>query len=115
MQVLVKRPAKYLSRSLFPLQNQLRGWTAQQPSSLCAFVAGRSITIHEYCQMAPDGGPVIASNGMSLNADAPLGDAADAGLVIVIAGFEPLATFNASIGHWLRAVLRARRASRWAA
>ena len=57
--------------------------------------------------VTPDGGPVIASNGMSLNADAPLGDAADAGLVIVVAGFEPLATFNASIGHWLRAVLRA--------
>ncbi len=57
--------------------------------------------------VTPDGGPVIASNGMSLNADAPLGDAADAGLVIVVAGFEPLATFNASIGGWLRAVLRA--------
>ncbi|MBP9930561.1 MAG: GlxA family transcriptional regulator [Rhodoferax sp.] len=57
--------------------------------------------------LTPDGGPVVASNGMSLNADASLGDAVAARLVIVVAGFEPLATFDAAIGGWLRAVVRA--------
>lgn len=57
--------------------------------------------------VTPDGGPVVASNGMSLNADVSLRNAAAARLVIVVAGFEPLATFNAAIGGWLRAIVRA--------
>ena len=57
--------------------------------------------------VTPDGGPVVASNGMSLNADVSLRDAAAVRLVIVVAGFEPLATFDASIGGWLRDVVRA--------
>lgn len=57
--------------------------------------------------VTPDGGSVQASNGMSLNADVSLGDAAAARLVIVVAGFDPLARFDAAIGAWLRAVARA--------
>jgi AraC family carnitine catabolism transcriptional activator len=57
--------------------------------------------------ISPDGGPVLASNGMSLNADAAPGDAAVAGLVIVVAGFDPLARFDPALGTWLRNVVRA--------
>jgi AraC family carnitine catabolism transcriptional activator len=37
----------------------------------------------------PDGGAVLASNGMSVNADGALGRARR--LLLVVAGFEPLA------------------------
>ncbi len=56
--------------------------------------------------VTPDGGPVVASNGMSLNADTSLGDAAVVRLVIVVAGFDPLATFDTALGSWLRAAVR---------
>lgn len=56
--------------------------------------------------VTPDGGPVRASNGMSLNADAALADPAAVRLVIVVAGFDPLATYDAALGHWLRGVVR---------
>lgn len=52
------------------------------------------------------GGPVLASNGMSLNADAALPDPASVRLVVVVAGFDPLAAYDAALGHWLRAVSR---------
>jgi len=52
------------------------------------------------------GGPVLASNGMSLNADAALPEPASVHLVVVVAGFDPLAAYGAAIGNWLRAVMR---------
>lgn len=56
--------------------------------------------------ISSDGGPVKASNGMSLNADGALCDPAEVRLVIVVAGFDPLATYGAALGAWLRAVHR---------
>ena len=50
------------------------------------------------------GEPVVASNGMSLNADGPLCDPAQVHTVMVVAGFEPLATFTPLLAGWLRAV-----------
>ena len=56
--------------------------------------------------ITPDGAPAVASNGMSLNVDAALGDPAQVQLVIVVAGFKPLARYDAALGAWLRAVRR---------
>ncbi|KDR33560.1 GlxA family transcriptional regulator [Caballeronia grimmiae] len=54
-----------------------------------------------------DGGPVVASNGISLNADASIDETADARMVIVVSGFEPLARYTRGIGDWLRRLDRA--------
>ncbi len=56
--------------------------------------------------VTPTGEPVLASNGMSLNADAALPDPASVRLVVVVAGFDPLAAYDAALGNWLRAVVR---------
>lgn len=53
------------------------------------------------------GEPVVASNGMSLNADSPLCDPATVDTVIVVAGFEPLAMFTPALAGWLRAAKQA--------
>ena len=53
-----------------------------------------------------DGGPVAASNGMSLNADCALCEPAQVQLLIVVAGFEPLARHTPALGAWLRSVRR---------
>lgn len=50
------------------------------------------------------GEPVVASNAMSLNADGPVCDPAQVDMVMVVAGFEPLATFTPVLANWLRAV-----------
>ncbi len=56
--------------------------------------------------LSPDGGPVVASNGTSLNADAAISEPNQVQLLIVVAGFEPLATYDKALGNWLRAVRR---------
>jgi len=49
-----------------------------------------------------DGGPVLASNGMSINAEAAFGDARDVEMVFVVAGFNPLGPYRAALAPWLR-------------
>jgi AraC family carnitine catabolism transcriptional activator len=49
-----------------------------------------------------DGGPVVASNGMSLNVDAALADAKDAKTLLVVAGFNPLQHYRQTLGDTLR-------------
>lgn len=53
------------------------------------------------------GEPVVASNGMSLNADAPLCEPSTVHTVIVVAGFEPLAAFTPALAAWLRGAQQA--------
>ncbi len=57
--------------------------------------------------VSADGGPVAASNGMSLNADSALCDPAQVRMLMVVAGFEPLACHTPALAAWLRAVRRA--------
>lgn len=57
--------------------------------------------------LSVDGGPVVASNGISLNADCSIDDAANARTVIVVSGFEPFARYTRGIGEWLRRLDRA--------
>lgn len=49
-----------------------------------------------------DGGPVVASNGMSLNVDAALAEARDVKTLLVVAGFNPLQHYQAMLGDSLR-------------
>ncbi len=49
-----------------------------------------------------DGGPVVASNGMSLNVDAALADARDVKTLLVVAGFNPLQHYGQPLGDTLR-------------
>jgi AraC family transcriptional regulator, carnitine catabolism transcriptional activator len=52
--------------------------------------------------LSADGGPVAASNGISLNAEGAFDSIKDARTVIVVSGFEPLARYTRAIGDWLR-------------
>ena len=49
-----------------------------------------------------DGGPVVASNGMSLNVDAAMADAQGVKTLLVVAGFNPLQHFQQALGDTLR-------------
>ncbi|MFR0715719.1 GlxA family transcriptional regulator [Enterobacterales bacterium BD_CKDN230030183-1A_HGKHYDSX7] len=49
-----------------------------------------------------DGGAVLASNGMSVNADAALGAVEPGAIVLIVAGFEPLACYGPSLQQALR-------------
>jgi len=49
-----------------------------------------------------DGGPVVASNGMSLNVDAALADAQGVKTLLVVAGFNPLQHYRQPLGDTLR-------------
>lgn len=48
-----------------------------------------------------DGAPVTASNGMSLNVDNGLHPLSTEDTLLVVAGFEPLARFDAPLARWL--------------
>ena len=49
-----------------------------------------------------DGGPVRASNGMSLNVDAALASAQGVQTLLVVAGFNPLQAYQNTLGDALR-------------
>ena len=53
-----------------------------------------------------DGGPVIASNGMSINADTALPDTCTIETVFVVAGFNPLLLYGTAVARWLRSARR---------
>ena len=49
-----------------------------------------------------DGGPVMASNGMSINAEGPFSLAQEVAMVFVVAGFNPLGQYRPALSPWLR-------------
>ncbi|MDR6411976.1 GlxA family transcriptional regulator [Paraburkholderia terricola] len=53
-----------------------------------------------------DGAPIAASNGISINADAAIGEVSEARTVFVVAGFEPLACYTRVLGDWLKRLER---------
>lgn len=57
--------------------------------------------LYRWHLLSLDGGPVIASNDMSLNVDAALCPLSPDDTLLVVAGFEPLARFDARLSHWL--------------
>lgn len=58
--------------------------------------------LYRWRVLSLDGGPVQASNGMSVNADGALADSQGASLLLVVAGFEPLACFGPRLQQALR-------------
>ncbi|WP_263261244.1 GlxA family transcriptional regulator [Pseudomonas sp. RIT-PI-S] len=60
--------------------------------------------LYRWQVLSLDGGAVLASNGMSVNADAGLAALAAGARVFVVAGFEPLKAFSPALGAWLRRV-----------
>ncbi|CAD5105945.1 GlxA family transcriptional regulator [Zestomonas carbonaria] len=57
---------------------------------------------YRWVLMSIDGGPVCSSSGMSLNVDGGLEAPEPDELLFVVAGFEPLAHFDARLAGWLR-------------
>jgi len=58
--------------------------------------------LYRWRVLSLDGGAVQASNGMSVNADGVLGEGEAARLLLIVAGFEPLACYGASLHQALR-------------
>lgn len=50
-----------------------------------------------------DGGPVLASNGMSINAGGAFADGSAVETLFVVAGFNPLRQYHPGLAPWLRA------------
>lgn len=57
--------------------------------------------------LSADGGPVTASNGMSLNAEGSFEAVTSADTLFVMAGFNPLDYYTPAMGAWLRRLDRA--------
>lgn len=57
--------------------------------------------------LSVDGAPVIASNGMSINAEAAFDSVQQVDTLFIVAGFNPLSYYSAAIGGWLRCLERA--------
>lgn len=60
--------------------------------------------LYHWQVLSLDGGAVLASNGMSVNADAALHTLPGGAWVFVVAGFEPLKAFCPTLRAWLKRV-----------
>lgn len=58
--------------------------------------------LYRWHLLSQDGTAVAASNGMSLNVDAGLEPAQPMEALFVVAGFEPLASYDQRLAHWLQ-------------
>lgn len=58
--------------------------------------------LYRWHLMSLDGGPVLASNGMSMNADSGLEALREGDTLLVVAGFEPLRACTPALRHWLK-------------
>lgn len=58
--------------------------------------------LYRWHVLSLDGGPVLASNGMSVNADAALEALGPGATLLVVAGFEPLKAVTPGLQQWLR-------------
>ena len=66
-------------------------------------VANRfKVDAYRWTILSLDGGPVVASNGMSLNVDAALPEARDVKTLLVVAGFNPLQHYQQALADTLR-------------
>lgn len=58
--------------------------------------------LYRWHVLSCDGGAVLASNGMSVNAEAGLEVLKAGATLLVVAGFDPLAHMTPALNHWLR-------------
>ncbi|WP_375741076.1 GlxA family transcriptional regulator [Pseudomonas boanensis] len=57
--------------------------------------------LYRWRLLSLDGGPVQGSNGISLNVDGGLDTPLEGDCLFVVAGFEPLVSFDSRLAHWL--------------
>jgi len=60
--------------------------------------------LYQWRVLSLDGGAVLASNGMSVNADAGLEVLPPGARALLVAGFEPLKAYSGALRTWLRKV-----------
>lgn len=58
--------------------------------------------LYQWRILSLDGGPVPSSNGMSVNAEAALGSIEQGETLLLVAGFDPLASYDAALQRSLR-------------
>ncbi|MDH0747344.1 GlxA family transcriptional regulator [Pseudomonas sp. GD03842] len=58
--------------------------------------------LYRWHVLSVDGGPVIASNGMSVNADAALEPLKKGATLCVMSSVDPLKSYSSTLEHWLR-------------
>jgi AraC family carnitine catabolism transcriptional activator len=58
--------------------------------------------LYRWRLLSVDGGPVEASNGMSLNVEGGLEDQGQPHTIFVVSGFEPLEAFSSRLANWLQ-------------
>lgn len=58
--------------------------------------------LYRWQVMSLDGGPVLASNGMSINADSGLAPLERNARLLLVAGFEPLQAYSPALARWLK-------------
>jgi AraC family carnitine catabolism transcriptional activator len=58
--------------------------------------------LYRWHVLSLDGGPVLASNGMSINADGALESLKRGATLLLVAGFEPLQAYTPTLEHWLK-------------
>lgn len=58
--------------------------------------------LYRWRVLSLDGGAVEASNGMSVNADGVLGEGESARMLLIVAGFDPLACYGVALHQALR-------------
>ncbi|BAN26025.1 transcriptional regulator AraC family [Caballeronia insecticola] len=89
---------------LLPEFSSIGFMSAIEPLRVANRFAGE---LYRWHIVSADGGPVAASNGISLNAECAFDEVADARTVFVVSGFEPLSSYTRAIGDWLRRLDRA--------
>ena len=89
---------------LLPEFSSIGFMSAIEPLRVANRFAGE---LYRWHILSVDGGPVAASNGISLNAEGAYGDANDVRTVFIVSGFEPLSRYTRALGDWLKRLDRA--------
>lgn len=85
---------------LLPEYSMMAFFAAVEPLRIANRWSGRPL--YEWTLYSEDGGPVAASNGMTLLVDGPIGDQAFAPTVFVCSSFNQDRYASKAIRHWLR-------------
>ncbi|SAK89299.1 transcriptional regulator [Caballeronia temeraria] len=89
---------------LLPEFSSIGFMSAIEPLRVANRFAGE---LYRWHILSVDGGPVAASNGITLNAECAFDQVNDARTVFVVSGFEPLSGYTRAIGDWLKRLDRA--------
>ena len=90
---------------LLPRYSMMAFFSAVEPLRIANRISGRPL--YEWTLISEDGGPVTASNGMTLLADQAIDAVASLPSLAVCSGFEPEAHQSRTITRWLHRLDRA--------